>query len=376
MIFYLLILTTLGAGLVNRAQAAETSVADSIRKYRFLAASSRKNKAYDEAIKYYREYLKYKSDDVKAHYRLGELCFKTKDYAGAKQALNGAVNLDSLHVNSNILLYNLHIRDKGHADSAAICLERFLLVRPDDVEKRRGLADLYRRRGEVKRAIAHYEQLVEKSEEAEELIELLAVLNEDIGEAARALEWRQRLVADGGADGLDKRQESLEKMLRLQLETSALKSAFETLLQLAQIDSAGRYSYYSRIASLAEKHDDKRMLQKGWEGMVKANSRDLETVATLVEWHLNEEKVEAASQWLAYGLRVNLTDAHLQLLKGDILVLQEGDEEEAIAAFEQARTDPRWESIAQQRIWQLRPPETEEEKLIKAFFGKNGEEGN
>lgn len=376
MTFCLLILAVLGAGLADRALAAETSMADSVRKYRFLAASSRKNKAYDEAIKYYKEYLKYESDDVKAHYRLGELCFKTKDYTGAKQALNGAVNLDSLHVNANILLYNLHIREEGRVDSAAICLERFLLARPDDVEKRRSLADLYRRGGEVRKATAHYEQLVEQVAGAEELIELLAVLYEDLGETARALEWRQRLVADGVADSsLDKRQESLENMLRLQLETSALKSAFETLLQLAQIDSVGRYSYYSRIATLAEKNNDKRMLLKGWEGMVKANSRDLRTVATLVEWHLNEKKVEMASQWLAYGLRVNLTDAHLQLLKGDILVLQEGDEEEAIAAFEQARTDPRWESIAQQRIWQLRPPETEEEKLKKAFFG-NGQEGN
>ncbi len=39
------------------------------------------------------------------------------------------------------------------------------------------------------------------------------------------------------------------------------------------------------------------------------------------------------------------------------------------AAFEAAKADPGWERVAQQRIWQIRPPETEEEKLKRAFFG-------
>jgi len=370
MICCLLIVIVLGAGWVDTVQAAEISVADSIRKYRFLAKTSRDKKEYSDAIRYYREYLKHKPDDVKAHFFLGETCYKVKDFAGAKQALSGAVALDSLHINSNLRLYALYIGD-DRADSAAQCLERVLEVKPDDVNKRRSLADLYRREGQIVRAIAHYEQIVEKVAEEDELIKLIAVLYEDLGQADRALEWRQRLLDNGEATtSLDGQRESLETMVRLQLETGDVKGAFNALLQLAGIDSVNRYSYFSQIVTLAEERGDKRMQLRGWEGMVLANPRDLETVAALVEWHLNKENIEPANYWLERGLRVDANDAHLLLLKGDILVLRE-DEEGAIAAFEQAKTDPRWAEIAQQRIWQLRPPETEEEKLRKAFFGKD-----
>ena len=37
---------------------------------------------------------------------------------------------------------------------------------------------------------------------------------------------------------------------------------------------------------------------------------------------------------------------------------------------ERLKSDPRWEVVAQQRIWLIRPPETKEEKLKKDFFGK------
>ncbi len=36
-----------------------------------------------------------------------------------------------------------------------------------------------------------------------------------------------------------------------------------------------------------------------------------------------------------------------------------------------AMADQLWRDMAQQRIWQLRPPETEEEKAKRKFFGKS-----
>jgi len=370
----LAIIAVLCVNLAPRVEAAEVSVADSVRKYRFLAKTARDKKEHSDAIKYYQALLEYQPDNLKVHYRVGELCYKTKDFTGAKQALNDVVGFDSLHVNSNILLYNLYMREDGHSDSAAVCLERLLEVKPGDVEKRRNLADLYRREGKVRKAIAHYEQLVNALAEADELVELLALLYEDLGETGRALEWRQRLMANGnGGTDVNKQLDALETMLRLQLETDDIKSAFESLLQLAQLDSANRYSYFSRIASLAEQHNNERMRLKGWEGMVRANPRDLETFATLVEWYLNEGEVERAKKWLVRGLRVQPTDAHLLLLKGDILAAQ-GDEEGALKAFGKAKEDSHWETVAQQRIWQIRPPETTEEKLKREFFVNGGEQ--
>jgi hypothetical protein len=58
-------------------------------------------------------------------------------------------------------------------------------------------------------------------------------------------------------------------------------------------------------------------------------------------------------------------------LKGD-LHTRKGEEILAIAAYEIAKGDPVWQAVAQQRIWQLRPPETREEKLKREFFGNSG----
>ena len=83
---------------------------------------------------------------------------------------------------------------------------------------------------------------------------------------------------------------------------------------------------------------------------------------------LVEETPKTAEEWIDRGLALAPRHAHLQLLRGDIMV-RRGDEEEAIEAYETALDDPDWRSVAQQRIWQLRPPETEEEKLKREFFG-------
>ena len=348
---------------------AEITVADSARKYRFLAKSARDKKQYAEAAGYYESYLRYVPDDARVQYRLGEMYFRTDRPVEATAALTRAVALDSLQINANILLYNLHLA-AGRADSAAVCLERLLVAKPDDMDKRRMLADLYRREGRLREAIKHYEVLADQAAEAEGLIELVAVLYEDLGDGELALEWRRRLVADGDtALQDDKRLQTLETMVRLQLETGDVHSAYQTLLQLAETDTSNRYSYYSRIATLAEGKGDTQMLLRGWTGMVQANPLDLDTTARLVERYLNRERMEQARRLIDEGLRIEPEDGHLQLLRGDMLAMQD-DEEGALAAFAVAMRDPRWQEVAQQRIWEIRPPETEEEKLRKAFFGK------
>jgi tetratricopeptide (TPR) repeat protein len=372
---YLIVLIVSFAGQLFAAQVSEESVADSLRKYRFLARTARDKQEYTDAIRYYREQLRYQPEDFRIYYRIGEMQLAAQEPIAARESFNQLVTLDSLHVNANIFLYNLYIND-SQADSAALAMERVLQARPEDADKRRTLADLYRREGRLEQAIGHYKVLIHQGVEAEASIELVALLYEDLGETSMALQWRRRLAVLGDPQAsISDQREMLETIIRLQLETGEVESAAETLLELAHLDTANRYSYYSRIVSLADNNDDVRLQLTGWEGMVQANPRDLETVAKLVEWYLNQNQLPAADRWLKRGLDVQADNAHLQLLKGDLLLRRE-DEAGALAAFEKARNDVRWETIAQQRIWQLRPPETEEEKLRRAFFGRKSEEEN
>ena len=368
------LLRTLGlaiCALVLGAEAEEIAIADSIRKYKYYAKTARTNKEYDRAIGYYTTVLQYSPQELTAAYFLGQLYYQEKkDLDNARIALRRAVSIDSLHLNSNRLLYTIY-QAVGEADSAALSLERVLLKRPDAADRRK-LADLYRREGRNERAIVHYEQLVEAEpkdttgvEEAE-LIEILAVLHQELGQLEQALQLRKRQV-EGGTGGADQ----LESIVELKLEVGDVAGAYKTLLELAKVDSQNAYSYYNRIASIASEAGNDSMHVEGLKGMVEADPKDVKSIAELVEWHQGRGELASAKVWLGRGLKVNPKDAHLLLLKGDNLVRQ-GDEEGAIAAFEKAKADPAWEKVAQQRIWQLRPPETEEEKLKRQFFG--GEE--
>ena len=355
-----------------RAAENEIATADSIQKYKYYAKTARQNKEYDRAIGYYTTVLQYSPQDLKAAYFLGQLYYEKKDSTGARIALpqahialRQAISVDSLHLNSNLLLYSIY-KAMDRPDSAAWSLERVLLKKTDATKYRRELADLYRHEGHNERAVVHYEQLVADGVKDPELIEILAVLHQELGQLEQALQLRKRQV-EAGPGGADQ----LESIVELKIEVGDVDGAYDTLLELAKVDSQNAYSYYNQIASIAAEAGNDSMHVEGLKGMVEADPKDVKSIAELVEWHQGRGEFVAAKAMLKQGLRGNAEDAHLLLLKGDNLV-REGDEEGAIAAFEKAKADPAWEKVAQQRIWQLRPPETEEEKLKRQFFG--GEE--
>ena len=383
-------------GADARANENEVAIADSIRKYKYYAKTARQNKDYDRAIGYYTTVLQYSPQELTAAYFLGQLYYKQKkDLDNARIALRRAVSIDSLHPNSNKLLYAIHLAAskidsaawslermdstatyqayrQSEIDSAAWSLERVLIKNPDEADYRLKLAELYRHEGHNKQAIAHYEQLAEAEREDTpgvedaELFKILAGLHREAGQTEQAIKWRRRLAEEGVETGYQ-----LESIVELKLEVGNVEGAYDTLLELAKVDSQNAYSYYNQIASVASEEGDDTWRFKGLKGMVEADPKDLKSIAELVEWHQGRGEFASAKEWLRRGLKVNPEDAHLLLLKGDNLV-REGDEEGAIAVFEKAKADPAWEKVAQQRIWQLRPPETEEEKLKRQFFG--GEE--
>ena len=59
-----------------------------------------------------------------------------------------AIAQDSLHINANLMLKSIYDAD-DKPNSAALCLERLLLAKPEDVKKRRELADSHRQQREV-----------------------------------------------------------------------------------------------------------------------------------------------------------------------------------------------------------------------------------
>ena len=285
------------AGLVmygvsdSQAQDESVSAADSVRKYRFLGKTARDKGESQATIDYYSELLKYQEPDRRTLYYIGRAHLGLGDQDGAKGAFLRAAAIDSNHANTALSLLQIFSAE-AKPDSAWLFLQRLLRAKPNDprlLGYRRSVADLHRRQAHPRAALLHYEQLVEnqavQAGVRTELAELIAVLYSDLGDAPSALAWRQRTL---GEEGEGNQVETLRKMVDLQLETQDFKAAFATLRQLTQIDSAGRYSHFLRMSEIGERRDNDDMKLAGLEGMAGVQPDDLETVATLAEYHIQE----------------------------------------------------------------------------------------
>ncbi|MEE2658119.1 MAG: tetratricopeptide repeat protein [Candidatus Latescibacterota bacterium] len=350
----------------------EVSVADSVRKYRFLGRTARDNKSHEAVVGYYQQLLRYKTDDYKPHYYIGRAQLALRQSEAAKQAFLQALEVNPRHANSILLLFQIYLKQEK-ADSAWTFLRPMVRAKPMDTKfqrYRRNIADLQRRQGHAQPAIAHYQALIDSGALGDNvnrgLVELLAVMHRDKGDAAIALQWQHRLLSEGGSE-----VEILGQMVDLQIATGDTVSAFKTLKKLARVDSAGSFSHFHRMSELGDTHNSSAMRLAGLEGIARLQPDDANAVATLAEHYLKTGDGEVARRWVDRGLQSNPEYAHLHIIDGDLLQAA-GDEVAAVAAYQRAKSDPNWEAVAQQRVWQIYPPETEEERLKRAFFGGEG----
>ena len=349
---------------LSNASAKEITLTDSVKKYKFLAKTARQHKNYQEAAEFYRKVTFFDTTDQKSWFFLGDVLYRSRDLVKAKAAFVSALKLDSLHFNTNIRLFSVYSQESD-LESAAAALERVLIVKPKKEEYRRKLADLYRLQGDSQRAIFHYEILIDADQSDKNIVEILAVMNQDIGNINEALKWRRALLSGGDVGS---QVEQLEGVTALHLELENYVEVFGSLYRLALLDTSNGYSYYKRAEELAEKIGDEVNLVKSREGMVRTNAGDADTIVKLAEWYTSRSQTKMSEKWVDRGLEAEPNSAQLLILKGDLL-FQAQNNRAAIASYERAMREPAWERIAQQRIWNINPPETEEEKLKKAFFG-------
>jgi len=359
---------------------------DSVRKYRFLAKASREQRDFATAASYYQKVLTYSPDDQKAAYFLGTCLVREGRQRAAKAAFLLSSQLDSVHVNTNLTLTQIFLREEK-PDSARRFLSRAMLAgrgRDRGLELRRQLAGQYRRKGNIAAAIEQYRMLAEVDSPAGQdttreragLLKMIADLHREAGMISEALLWQQRLLDhhEAGTNTSATKQPSADRISILNdladLQAAAgSEEAYGTLAALVAADPGNRYAYYERLLVIATQRNDGFRRLEALEGMVRANPKDIPTLAALVEFHLDRKVPAQAERWLQQGLSVAPEHGRLHILMGDLLAAR-GDLEEALKSFEKALKDPEWEVVAQQRVWQIRPPETAEEKLKREFFGR------
>ena len=287
------------------ADLPSAALADSIRKYRFMSHEAWDKGEIDSALNYFQHFVKYRPDQAYGHYFIGRIHFEKRNYEAAEAALLTAIAQDSLHINANLMLKSIYDAD-DKPNSAALNLERLLLAKPEDVKKRRELADSYRQQREVLRALSHYRHLAEADSNSIELLELLAVLNEDNMDLSKALGWRRRMlhrlraqssVGDAPVPALRAQKlETMESVFKLQRRMGKHELAFETMSDLATEDPANRGSYYSRQAELAAGLGWHERRIQALERVVESDPDDLQSLTALAEWYLNQGETESARE--------------------------------------------------------------------------------
>lgn len=118
-----------------------------------------------EAERHYRALLLTGPADAELHYCLGLLCFQTGRASESVQWLERAIALAPASIPAQQLLIRAHA-ETGNAEGALLCLERYLVLRPDDAAmlniKGRQLARL----GRLREAERAFLQATERSTDA------------------------------------------------------------------------------------------------------------------------------------------------------------------------------------------------------------------
>ena len=280
------------------------------------------------------------------------------------------IQLNPDHFNGHWYLAQIYQYMDVHNDSAIVMLEQLVRFKPDDPSFRSRLGRVYlleERHGE---ALPHYRKLSElKGNSDPEILSTVAKLSEMFGEYEETIAAYKRVFGLKPDDF-----ETLDAMAVLQYQHGYEEDALASFKLLAkkgkEID---RYMYLSRVAELAEKLGGIQDQIGAYREMVALNPKDIQSIGKLAEYYFNQEKLREANGWIEKGLKVDPKSGHMRVLKGEYY-LGNRNEDAALAEFEKALVDPLWKGTAQHKIWEIKPPLTEEEKRLREFFGKDKEE--
>ena len=347
---------------LNTTLAEVDSVTKADMHYSF-ARQYHRNKQYDDAITQYRKSLKYDPHNIRAHYYLGSIYYSNKaDTASATAEYLRTVALDSTYVNAYRMLSRIYYA-KADYDSTIVIFERLAALEPETPEFRHRLVHLYVYKGDHEKAVPHAEKLSELIPDDEEILTQLGDSYLKSGRKRDARTAYERVLLSRPED-----IRLLRLLIQLERDARDEPKMLEHSKALARVDSMN-YQLFTKIAELAQKLDRTDDFEAALKRMVQIRSADAFPVGHLAEFYFNAGRLKKARRWIDRGLKLAPEDGRLLVLSGEYY-LKEGHKDEALEQFTAALVDPAWKSHAQQMIWSIKPPLSEEEKRKRDFFSR------
>ncbi|MCD6308516.1 MAG: tetratricopeptide repeat protein, partial [Candidatus Latescibacteria bacterium] len=312
--------------------------------------------------------LSYVDTLYQVHFSFADLLLKMGRRAEARRELLLSLECNPNHFNSAAMLSKLYYQAADY-DSALVMYEIMHRLKADDTTLLPGIARLRSYLGRDGEALQAYLALLDAGTLSPEDLEramkiavgldrpgaverIAAFAAENPGDHAQALRLASRYSIGKGDAGTARRH--------LEMLTDPGMSDPEIL---------------ESLAGLAEKKGDGESLVFALESLHRISPEDVDVITSLAEHLLNAGDGDGALAWVGKGLALEPENGKLRILKGNYY-RDRGETDMALAEYEIALRDEAWQSSARQFIWQIRPPQTEEEKAEQKFFERGQKKRN
>jgi outer membrane protein OmpA-like peptidoglycan-associated protein/tetratricopeptide (TPR) repeat protein len=142
-IFLLLIILSISTRIIAN-DLKKDSINNIAEKLKIRAKKYDRNKEIYNAIEFYKQYLKYKSKDIKLTYRLANLCFETRDYSIANQYYDSAIKINPKKFPLSYYFKGIVCMNLGNYDDAIESFTKFRKqYKKNDKNNYRKLSALY-----------------------------------------------------------------------------------------------------------------------------------------------------------------------------------------------------------------------------------------
>ncbi len=361
--FAMLVMVLVSAG---RADERHETAADSLlaaRKHFSFAVQYKQSGSLEKALDNYERSLDFVDSLYQVHYSYADLLMKLDRKEEARRELLATLRLNPSHFNSAAILAGQYYEEACY-DSALVMYEIMLEGRPDDPAIRASVARLRSYLGKDGDALESFMTMIGDGTatpaDHERALEI-AISRGETDTVGRILE----LSRTNGADI----PSLFTTAAAYFMKTGDTGAAMRNLLAAVERNPSDIESY-ERLADIAEKTGDAALAAKALAGLHSNMPENVEILTALAENHLQAGRESEAVALIDTGLSLAPENGKLHILKGT-WHREQGRPDEAVAEFEAALADERWEPVARQFIWQIRPPETDEEKAERNFFERS-----
>ncbi len=346
------------------------SHADSLmlaKKYFSFAVQFKDIGNVEEAHRNYDRSIAFNDSVYQVHYSYADFLNKQglKDEARREYRYVLALNPD--HFNSAVMLAHFYT-ETAHYDSALTMYEIMHRLKPEKTELLISIISLNEYLKRPQKALDGYESLLQQDALKDDMPLKAGKLAVSLKDWPRAIEFGNYLLKQ-----VPDSKEAAAILTNAYIATGEEHKAFDIIAERAQQDEID-FDCLAAIEKKARDNNDNAFLRDILDLKLQAVKNDTGIHGELAEICLRAGENTKAQEYISCGLDIDPEDGKLNILRGNILE-NEGKEDEAIKAYTVALKDKDWQDDAQQFIWRLRPPKSEEEKAEMEFF-KRGKTQN